>query len=372
MPRGAGRRLGAVIPRAPSFWQGSPVSRALSLAALVAAIGCGEPPASTLAALPIVREQLGVLGLAVEPIDEALVPMAWQAPPRECPHVYRIDVNYAPPQALEADSSSSLGLQLTAKAPDTIVDGAPIPDHEVAPLEMFYQGLRVERRGTVRDLWLSRSFAGPAAPTAACMPRTWDPMEDALALGWPLLPRHFVAVGATWTGLRVEGKCNRSACVDPDTGGGGPDQHHRVCVTPSWSETLLGVYEIGSERFAWVESRWSDGQPPDKGIWTERRSLISIDHGRPAWSQTKIHHGFPQMAADRSFAPVERTWTMTSIDTCPGSLATAGWDRPEDAAREATRVAEQLANADELRRIESASRRPEETSEPFAPAGPPQ
>ncbi len=329
----------------------------LAIACLVAfAAGCGEPPPSTLASVGTIREQLGPFGIDVEPTDDAVVPLAWQAPPRDCPHVYRIDVTYTPAQALEADSTSSLGLQLTAEAPLNIVDGAPIPDGQVAPLELFYQGLRVERRGTVRDLWLSRHFAGPAAPTPACLPRTVDPMEDALALGWPRLPQHLAGIGASWTGLRVEGKCNMSACVDPQTGGGGPDQHHRVCVTPSWSERLLGVYEIGSEHFAWLESTWSDGQPENQGIWSERLTLISIDHGRPTWSQTKVHHGFPQMTTDRSFAPVLRTWTMTSIDACPGSLAAVGWQRSSDAAAEATRVGNQLANSEELRRIDSQSR----------------
>jgi hypothetical protein len=197
-------------------------------------------------------------------------------------------------------------------------------------------------------------------------------MEDALALGWPRLPARWAAVDEHWTGLRVEGRCNRSACVDPHTGGGGPDNHGRTCVTMSWDERLAGVFEIGGERFALVESRWSDGQPDQLGIRAHRLALVSIDHGRPVWARAVIDHPFPQMTADKRQAPVVRTWTMEAIDACPGSLASVGWTRPDDVVAEHARALEELAKSDEAKRREDASKRKTDAVErdPFAPPPP--
>jgi hypothetical protein len=212
-------------------------------------------------------------------------------------------------------------------------------------------------------VWLSALHAGPTSPTAGCLGQTWDPIEDALALGWPKLTGRLTAVDETWTGLRVEGKCNKSACADPSTGRGGADNPKRTCVTQNFVETLAGVYAIGDERWALVTTTWTDGHGPadagnSVGNWSERVALVSLEHGRPAWARAVIHYNFPQQLAD-GWGAVERTWEMQSIDECPGSLAAMGWSRGAADVQEALDAADALARSDELRH----SRRSRDTLE---------
>jgi len=309
-------------------------------------------------------------GLDLAPAALLSVELGWQAPPEDCPHAYRLLVDYEPTLRFEEDGASSMVLgrhprQPPKRSPATgsqaieleragmTVPPGPIPPGLMVPAVLFYQGVRAERVGATRDVYLTNEFAGPAAPTAACMPRTWDPMEDALALGWPRLTGRLTAVGERWHGLPVEGKCARSACVDPQTGGGG--QHDRTCVTAPWHEQLAGLYELRGELYAWIVSSWSDGHGPGMGISTKRRTLISVEHGRPVWSQTVVDHRFPQPVATGGFAPVTRTWTLEAIDACPGSLHAAGWERPDELAEEETRLLDRLARADELRSSPASS-----------------
>jgi hypothetical protein len=311
------------------------------LASMIA-IGCSaSAPPSTYDGLPELRRIMSAYGLSAEPADVAMAHVAYRPPSRSCPQVYRLHASYEPAIKHEEDSTSHvvLGHEDRPRSP------RPAPD--VFDGQLVYAGVRAQRP-IVRDWSLSSEMAGPAAPTAACFPRTWDPIDDAFALGWPRLPGGLTAVDHTWSGLRVEGKCNRSACIDPQTGGGGPDNHHRTCVTPSWQETLTGVYEIDGHRLALVRRHWSDGHGDD-GIRTEGRALLSIDHGRPLWAQVVVHHGFPQLAADDSWAPITRTWTMEAIDDCPGSLPHLGWQRPPEIDEDLQRMLEAFDRADELR-----------------------
>ena len=343
----------------------------LGLASLLAG-GCGDAPASTYKALPELRDPLAEFGLFADPVEVETAALAWQAPASTCPHVYRMHARYEPELMHEGanDNTLALGLVPGKSAPDSA--GAPPPAGETVTLRLFYQGFRAEKRGTARDVFVSAEQIGPSAPTAACTPRTWDPMEDALALAWPRLPARLTAIDEHWTGLRVEGRCNRSACVDPQTGGGGPDNHGRTCVTMSWDERLAGVFDIGGKRFALVESRWSDGHPEGEGISARRLALVSVDHGRPAWARAVITHPFPQMTADKRMAPVVRTWTLEAVDACPGSFAAAGWQRPDDVVAEHDRALGELANSDELKRRDEASKRKTDAAErdPFAPPPP--
>ncbi len=201
-----------------------------------------------------------------------------------------------------------------------------------------------------RDVFLSREHAGPASPLVGCMPQTWDPIEDALALGWPKLPARTTAVGERWTGLRVAAKCNRSACVDPTNGRGGPENHHRSCATQDWQNTLAGVYEHQGQRLALIQSTWTDGhgeaEPSNTlGLWSERTTLVSIDEGRPLWSTFILHHNFATPTVEQPWQGVERRWTMTAIDACDGGLADLGWTRPEQTLEPALRFAQLLHDA---------------------------
>ncbi len=296
-------------------------------------------------------QALSTYGVDLQPAPLPSVELGWQAPPEDCPHAYRLSASYEPAQRFEESTQSDLIVgRHPRQKPDHAIAPGPIPEGGMVPAQIFYQGLRAERVGATRDVYLTREFAGPAAPTAACMPRTWDPMEDALALGWPRLTGRLTAVGEDWSGLPVEGKCNRSACVDPQTGGGGAETHQRTCVTPPWREHLAGLFTHDGELYAWIVSEWADGHGPGEGISTERRTLISVEHGRPVWSQTRIDHRFAQPTAEGGMAPVIRTWTLESSDACPGSLAAAGWERPAGMAEREQELRDRLANADELRR----------------------
>jgi hypothetical protein len=329
---------------------------------------CGGAAAGSRLEEHEVDRAMQAYGLDLAPAELPSVELGWQAPPEDCPHAYRLSVDYEPALRFEEDGASSLvigrhprqqperlhgprtpnGAPVGDRAAMTIPTG-PIPPGVMVPAHLFYQGVRAERVGATRDVYLTGEFAGPAAPTAACMPRTWDPMEDALALGWPRLTGRLTAVGERWNGLPVEGKCARSACVDPQGGGGGPEQHDRTCVTAPWHEALAGLYELRGELYAWIVSRWSDGHGPGLGISTERHTLISVEHGRPVWSRTVLDHRFSQPVSNGGFAPVTRTWTLEAIDACPGSLHAAGWQRPSELADEEARLRDRLAHADELR-----------------------
>lgn len=342
-------------------------------AVLAALVACGGVPTSVEQELPMLREATLEYGLTIEPVPVRTATLAWQAPPSDCPHVYRLLARHDPPLLHEGDSISTLAIRRKADddAPH-VADGVPPPPEVVVPLELFYRGFRAEKRGLARDVFVSAEQIGPSAPTAACTPRTWDPTEDAFALGWPKLPARAVAVDETWAGLRVEGRCSRSPCVDPATGGGGPDNHHRTCVSMSWADRLAGVVEIAGERHAIVHSTWTDGHG-EQGITTDRVALVSIEHGRPVWARAIVNHAFPQMTADKKFSPVVRTWVLESIDACPGSLAAIGWQRPPDVVADHDRALDDLANIEALRKSEQASKRRQDGdgTEPFAPAGPP-
>jgi hypothetical protein len=332
--------------------------RAVAVAVAGLLAGCGGPAPGSLLEEHEVDGALEAYGLDLAPAELPSVVLGWQAPPEDCPHAYQLRTAYEPALRFEKDGTAGLVLGRHPRdEPEHALAPGPIPAGVVVPAHLFYQGVRAERVGATRDVSITGEFLGPAAPTAACMPRTWDPMEDALALGWPKLTGRLTAVGEGWNGLMVGGKCNRSACVDPQTGGGGANTHDRTCVTPPWHEQLAGLYTHQGELYAWIVSRWSDGHEAGQGITTERHTLVSVEHGRPVWSQTRVDHRFTQPVASGGFAPVVRTWTLEAIDACPGSLQAAGWERPPALADEEARLRDRLAHADELRKT-SARRAP--------------
>lgn len=321
-----------------------------TLSTLACMSGCAGPADTTVASRPAMQRMLEPWGIELQSAPTEVAMLAWQAPTESCAHVYRIRASYEPALKFEDDSVSwlALGIDPVRAAKLDLPEGA-IGKHQVVPGRLYYHGLRAEREGASRDVSYGRTFFGPAAPSAGCLPQTWDPMEDAFALGWPELPGRIAAVGEQWNGLRVEAKCNRSACVDPKTGGGGPDNHHRTCVTEDWQEELLGIYEHGGERWAWIHSTWTDGHEGE-GIDTERFTLVSVDHGRPAWSSTRIDHPFSQPVAAGGFAPVVRTWVLEAVDDCPGALPDVGWAAPPEISGEVARMRQGLADSDALRR----------------------
>lgn len=326
----------------------------------IATTACAEPPDSAVAALGQLRSDLALYGL--EPVPEAtsVATLAWQIPSASCAHAYRVSSTVDPPLQHEEASISTVAI---AAKPGAEVATEPPRDGETIPFDIYYRGLRAEKRGLFREGFANAELLGPAAPTAACTARTWDPIEDTIALGWPRLPGRLTAVDEFWTGLRVEGKCNRSACVDPVTGAGGPENHHRACVTMSWRETLDGIYEIAGERVALVRSHWDDGHA-GKGLQADRVALVSIDHGRPVWVRHTLQHRFPELTIDSTFRPVVRTWVMESADSCPGSLAALGFVGRASELEDITFALAKLADVEAEREHERRTARVRDPDQP--------
>jgi hypothetical protein len=259
-------------------------------------------------------------GIQALPADTRVATLAWHPP--TCPQLYRVRIDETYPPGLEAmlrtraeHSESWLALADERQSTATWPPG-PVPKDRVFRGRTMFRGPKTQDKLLQRELALSAALAGPASPDAPCYERTWDPVEDALALGWPQLPARMAALGETWRGARVEARCNRSACVDTKTRGGGPDNHFRPCTTMSWRERLDGIYSVGDAHVAVISSFWSDGHPLDEGLWSERTAVVSLEHGRLLHSQTFIHH---------TYTGIEREVRIDAVDACPGGLVAAGW-----------------------------------------------
>jgi len=311
------------LPTGAAIWhRRRHVKRALLWLA-VGLSSCTDATLESHAQLPKLTEALEGYGMAPTVASTEVATLAYEAPTADCAHVLQITVQNEPDLMHEPDSVSYLSLGLD-----------DVPDEPFVQLRTMYRGFRAEK-GVQRVGSMSATQAGPASPTAGCLPQTWDPIEDAMTLGWPELTGRLTGIRERWTGHRVAGKCNRAACVDPQTGGGGPENHHRVCVTQDWQNELVGIFEHDGEQLALVRGTWTDGHGPvgpsnTTGIWSERHTLINLEHGRPMWSRLRLHHSFPQPVSDKSWSPVDRTWEMHTADACPGSLAAHGWDRPPE------------------------------------------
>ena len=297
------------------------VKRALLLAGLALA-SCSDATLESHGQLPTLQEALAPYGMQPQVADTEIARLAYQAPTAKCAHVVRIAIENEPDLLHETDTQSYLSLGLD----DT--------NEPFTQVRTMYRGFRAEK-GVQRTSAMSDTEIGPTSPTAGCLPKTWDPIEDAMTLGWPELTGRLTGIHERWTGHRVAGKCNRAACVDPKTGGGGPENHFRTCVTQDWQNELVGLFEHQGESLALIRGTWTDGHGDaapgnTTGIWSERFTLINLTHGRPMWSRNRLHHSFPQLTSDRSWSPVERTWEMHTADTCGGSLAAHGWERPQD------------------------------------------
>lgn len=309
----------------PATASAAPGALALLLAAACEAEAPDRAPPAAL---------VETFALTPTPASDQVATLAWQAP-ASCPQVFRVQVDERYPDGLAEmlrtqpeQSESWLVVAGPEKAEKEAWPQGPVPEDRVFVGRSLFRGPKTQDRPLQREFALSATLAGPASPDAPCFERTWDPVEDALALGWPALPGRMVAVGETWRGARVEARCNRSACVDPETRGGGPENHHRPCTTMSWRERLDGVFRLGDDRVVEISSFWSDGQPLDAGIWSERKAVVSLAHGRLIHSETLIHHGY---------SGIEREVRVDAVDECAGGLVAAGWS--PDAATLASRDA---------------------------------
>ncbi len=285
------------------------------------------------------------LALELEPADTAIADLRWR-PPTTCPQVYRITVDDDYP----ANAERAFGFPAERSISTLSLDRDPYakPSDEAPPRlaadalwkgRLLFFGPKTQDRELERELFFSGTQVGLASPDAACFERTWDPIEDALALGWPTLPGRLVGVGERWSGGRVESRCNRSACADPITGNGGPEAHHRSCVTMPWRETLEGIYARDGRRIAAIASYWSDGHPPENGIWSERQALIAVDDGRLLAAEITIHHNRYK---------ITRNLRIEAVDACPGGVPDLGGtpsQAPEGAAGAEPGAAADVARA---------------------------
>jgi hypothetical protein len=298
------------------------------------------------------RAELSALAayeLALEPDIAWVAPLAWAAPSDPSrPWIYRVSVDEEiPARLLEvARRSAEHSQSLLALGPSSVPKAAMKGDVFVGQLR--FTGPVSDHRSLGREWVTSPTLRGPASPDAPCQDRTWDPVEDALALGWPRLPGRLSAVGETWTGARVEGRCNRFACYDPDTGRGGADANTPPCVTMSWTETLVNIGTLGPLRVALIESEWSDGHPTGVGVSSERRALVDIDTGRLLLATISIHH---------NILGIERTIELAAVDAQDGSLVAAGWRRPEPLAASVDQFRDEFAQQSPSSRREAATTR---------------
>lgn len=289
-------------------------------ATAAAALACAAPDDSP---PPLDLEPEYGLSLSEAPSPAAL--LAWHPVDPDCPPAYRVRVDESYPPGLEefmhtrAEHSESVLTLGRGVLPRRTWPTGPVPHGEVDAGQLLFRGPKTAGRELLREWALSATTLGPAAPDAACYERTWDPVEDALALGWPALPGRVVRVGEAWRGARVEARCNRAACVDPETRGGGPEAHERPCATPSWRERLVGLYVLGDRTVAQVTSLWTAGHASDTGIWSERTALVDVASGRLVRAEAFIHH---------NFSGIERRVTVDAVDACPGGLVAAGWSPP--------------------------------------------
>ncbi len=159
-----------------------------------------------------------------------------------------------------------------------------LPDR-LGALLIAHEPLEPVDAGKLRELFASTDgrALGPAAPDLACRARTWDPLEDALALGWPRLPNRPVRPGDRWVGHVVGGRCHETPCLDAK----GEIDRARACQARPWTEQVAGWLESETETAtAVLRSTWTDGHTGPVGIVTTRELVIA--EGRPLLAYAEI------------------------------------------------------------------------------------
>ncbi len=274
-------------------------------------------------------ELLSAYSLALAPSQTRVAGLSWGSPDDPaCPWVYRVRVAEDMPEQLarvtRRPPERSEHLLVLGRAPGSKdgVPGGALPERAVFSGRLAFSGPRTKDRPLRREWFLSRSQIGPASPDAACQERTWDPVEDALALGWPRLPGRVTAVGERWTGTRVESRCNRLACYSPELNRGGIDADTPPCVTMSWAERLRELLVLADgTHVAVITSEWNDGHPEGVGVSSQRTAVVELSTGRLLRAEVEIHH---------TILGVERRLEIDAVDACPGGLVAAGWQREAD------------------------------------------
>jgi len=153
--------------------------------ALWSCSGCG--PAAPERAPPAAL--VDTFELAPVATADRVATLAWQ-PPRGCTQVFRVRVDEGYPPGLEdmlrtrAEHSDSYLAVTGPEGAGEAWPAGPVPEDRVFTGRTLFRGPKTQGRPLQREFALSAGLAGPASPDAACFERTWDPVEDALALGW--------------------------------------------------------------------------------------------------------------------------------------------------------------------------------------------
>jgi hypothetical protein len=229
--------------------------------------------------------------------------LSWQ-PPSECIEVYRVRVDDR-----HRDQSVTVFVGHEEEHASYYLalarDPARTRTSELAPVLGVLTVADHEPR--VRELWWGTRAVGPSAPDFACRRRSWDPLEDTLALGWPRLPGVQTRVGEHFLGAPVEGRCHETVCLDPDGNFG----HSIPCRARPWSERLVSA----QGEFSVLVGDWDDGHDPARpelGILTSRTAVL--DEGRPLYVRAVI---------EQRWAGVRRELSLARLDDCGArSLAT--------------------------------------------------
>ena len=296
---------------------GSDAGTGLALAFVVGGLALGwtaRPDAGRAEATPTAGAGAGA---GVSP-GEGAMRLAY-APPSSCIAVYRVQID-------ESFSIPGYGDYYNRSPEHSIsylaygVDASDATRSRVV-LVSDDAGVRSQTKreptpqSSAHALHASSTLMGPAAPDAACRDRSWDLIEDALALGFPQLPPWPVRVGAEWTGAIVEGDgttcsarevcCSLAACLD--------DEHRRdrtrPCTSPPWTERLNASPYAGGEMVE-ISSTWSDGRSPGAASEAQRSVRFDVSRGRVREAKVSTQH---------PFLGVERTIEVLALDDCDGA-----------------------------------------------------
>ncbi len=161
-----------------------------------------------------------------------------------------------------------------------------------------------------RELHLAADLRslGPRAPDLACRNRSWDLLEDALALGWPRLPASPLRPGEQWTGDSVSARCHETVCLDE----AGTFDHARACQAMPWHETLAGfahdsTHDTDPSTITLLRSRWHDDHEDSRVGITATREL-ALAEGRLLLARAEIDH---------RWSGVIRQLELRRVDACP-------------------------------------------------------
>ncbi len=255
------------------------------------------------------------LGLEAS-LDTRPIALSWRAP-SECVEVYslRVDEEFRDESVAlflgraEEHATYLLGLAPTKRASEQAARGA----EEVVHARSVLMALSDTTEPTLeRDVVIAPTTVGPAAADLACRRRTWDPLEDVLALGWPRLPDHPVRPGDAWQGHPVGGRCHETPCLDDAAEIG-----EAPCRARPWRERFAGVLlgpaqaRPGADEWVVLRSEWDDGhveaadEGSGRGILTSREAVLG--QGRPL---------FVRMALEHRWAGVTRILELRALDDC--------------------------------------------------------